>query len=767
MKVKAMNAQSRSTVRLVGAGASLATLLYGGLAAAQVANVTPITIPTTGAVAVTALNNRGNVTGYTTEPSGVQRAFFWDGAALDLGTLGGGSAQAFDLNDFDQTTGYGFAIGNADFRAFLGIGQTLIDLGSLGGNSAGLAINNAGVVTGYSFLPSSGSFHAILSQNGLLYDLGTLGGGLSSGLDINEQGEVVGDSELADFSSHGFFHDGLTIHDLGTLGGTYSSAVDVNNHSEATGGSTLADDMDLHAVLYSGGVLSDLGTLGGTFSFGYKVNDSGTVAGDSALAGDGIYQGFIWRAGVMTSLGHLGSQFSSVWSLNNSNQIVGVSTNASGQSRAFLWQNGTMIDLNSTLPAGSGWVLDAAYHINDAGQIVGTGLIAGQPSWYRLELRANENHPPVARAGADTTAECGGHTVLDGSASSDADGDALSFAWFEGETLLGQAAQINVALSAGVHTLRLRVTDAQGASAEDEIVVTVRDTTAPALVCPGGQTAAADAEGGAALPDFAASTAATDGCSTGEQLVRSQHPVAGTRLACGVYPVTVTVVDPSGNVATCQSSFTVADTTPPQVEAPELLVRTAGSDCAVLTPKVVNEVHATDNCTPSDQLVVTQSPAAGTVLGLGEHAVEVRVADAAGNVTVKTVTVRVVDKTAPQILALTASPNVIRPANNKLTPVDLSIVAVDNCDDAPVSSILSVESSDPFAAADRGGPDWIITGDLSLEVRAEVSRGESRTYSVVVATTDKSGNRSTGTVQIVILKNKNSDPADAKSKGKK
>ena len=39
---------------------------------------------------------------------------------------------------------------------------------------------------------------------------------------------------------------------------------------------------------------------------------------------------------------------------------------------------GTMLNLNSLLPANSGWDLLQAYAINDSGQITGTGLYNGQ-----------------------------------------------------------------------------------------------------------------------------------------------------------------------------------------------------------------------------------------------------------------------------------------------------------------------------------------------------------------------------------------------------
>ncbi len=43
-----------------------------------------------------------------------------------------------------------------------------------------------------------------------------------------------------------------------------------------------------------------------------------------------------------------------------------------------------MTDLNSLIPAGSGWVLTRATAINDAGHIVGSGVIGGQVRAFLL-----------------------------------------------------------------------------------------------------------------------------------------------------------------------------------------------------------------------------------------------------------------------------------------------------------------------------------------------------------------------------------------------
>ena len=59
-------------------------------------------------------------------------------------------------------------------------------------------------------------------------------------------------------------------------------------------------------------------------------------------------------------LGTLGGANSEAAAINDWSQVVGVSDMPGGGTHAFLYQNGTMTDLNSILPAGSGWVLESA-----------------------------------------------------------------------------------------------------------------------------------------------------------------------------------------------------------------------------------------------------------------------------------------------------------------------------------------------------------------------------------------------------------------------
>jgi probable HAF family extracellular repeat protein len=76
--------------------------------------------------------------------------------------------------------------------------------------------------------------------------------------------------------------------------------------------------------------------------------------------------------------------------VNDKAQVVGWSGNAEGDSRAFFWQAGVMLDINSILPPNSGWQLMEARGINNLGMIVGTARING-------ELRAFLLIPPAAQ----------------------------------------------------------------------------------------------------------------------------------------------------------------------------------------------------------------------------------------------------------------------------------------------------------------------------------------------------------------------------------
>ena len=64
--------------------------------------------------------------------------------------------------------------------------------------------------------------------------------------------------------------------------------------------------------------------------------------------------------------------YSTAKGINASGQIVGLADTRTSED-PFLYQNGTMLDLNTLLVPGTGWTIDDAYAINDNGWIAATG----------------------------------------------------------------------------------------------------------------------------------------------------------------------------------------------------------------------------------------------------------------------------------------------------------------------------------------------------------------------------------------------------------
>src|SRR5204863_4481685 len=107
----------------------------------------------------------------------------------------------------------------------------------------------------------------------------------------------------------------------------------------------------------------------------------------------------------------------------------------------------------------------------------------------------------------------------------------------------------------------------------------------------------------------------------------SQSPAAGTLVGLGVHVITVTASDAATNSATCTTTFTVSDDTAPTVICPVPISASAGTNCLAAVPDVLGGVSASDSCSGTNGITLSQSPAAGTLVGLGMHVITVTATD--------------------------------------------------------------------------------------------------------------------------------------------
>ena len=340
--------------------------------------------------------------------------------------LGGTFSAAAAIDDLGLVAGDSNLNGDQTEHAVLWVFGWPIDLGTLGGpNSAVLwpGLNNYGEVVGVSdtamtdplgeswscgaFFPASHAGHTCV---GFVWELGrmralpTLGGNNGFTTSLNNRGQIVGWAEntvhdptcnppqVLQFEAVIWGpHNGQKqpLHGYGS--DPDSAATGINDSGQVVGISgicqnAVGNQSALHAVLWQNGTPTDLGNLGGyAWHTPMAINNRGQIVGFSDLVGDENgdnpnFHAFLWvRPGPMQDLGTLsGDAISEALGINAQGQIVGVSYAAGfSNPRAFLYENGGMVDLNLLTLPHSPLYLQVAQEINDEGAIVGQGCIPG------------------------------------------------------------------------------------------------------------------------------------------------------------------------------------------------------------------------------------------------------------------------------------------------------------------------------------------------------------------------------------------------------
>lgn len=137
-------------------------------------------------------------------------------------------------------------------------------------------------------------------------------------------------------------------------------ATDINNAGQISGAVTL-DGGGVHAAIYAAGLVSDLGSFGGTSSAATAINAGGTVIGNFVTA-SGDTRSFMYGNGSMQEIAGMYA-----YGLNAGGDIVGTKFGGG----AVLYSQGILTELGYL---GTGDI-SFATAINDAGHVVGASTI--------------------------------------------------------------------------------------------------------------------------------------------------------------------------------------------------------------------------------------------------------------------------------------------------------------------------------------------------------------------------------------------------------
>ena len=313
---------------------------------------------------------------------------------------------------------------------------SITDLGTLPGqtSSVATAINNQGQVVGISYNSADGYFGTVpspptaapptfntsgsgaqsfLYSNGQISQISPTGGLATS---INSEGQVVGGKNSSINDSGQYVTGPLSGINTGNVdgtsqlvsGGTTTSLpplfnpYSINNSGQIAGLLVVneAGATAFHPALYQNGQVTDLFSKVGSGEYydsrAIAINQRGDViitvqpfSGPNGSTADPM-SSYLYNAttGHVTNLTALpGGSGMIAAALNDKDQAV---------ANGFLFSNGTLQTLASLLPVNSGWSNLTATGINDAGQIVGQGLINGQEQAFLMTPIAEEVPEPAA-----------------------------------------------------------------------------------------------------------------------------------------------------------------------------------------------------------------------------------------------------------------------------------------------------------------------------------------------------------------------------------
>jgi probable HAF family extracellular repeat protein len=304
--------------------------------------------------------------------------------AIALKKGASGQTLAFSVND-QAFVGGGVIYGNNNDEPFIweqtaGFSRPFLQRGYVRG------INNHNDVAGQ--YGANFAQRGCVVRDGVFYSYGPFSGyGEVVLFDINDASEIIGQAHtnFGPFST--LVGDYLNLNLVPVcLDGTFSSSGNLNNMGQFT--SSFHTDSNIshtgQRIAYVAGDIPDvdcadpiiyLPGLAGDHSVSLDINNSGVVCGYSFDASTNR-RSVIWvpDSGNLSysviELGNLGGVREEAVALNDTLTVVGYARNAQGKTRAFVWEDGQMYDLNDLVNLPANIELILGKDVNSAGQIV-------------------------------------------------------------------------------------------------------------------------------------------------------------------------------------------------------------------------------------------------------------------------------------------------------------------------------------------------------------------------------------------------------------
>lgn len=212
----------------------------------------------------------------------------------------------------------------------------------------------------------------------------------SSARAVNASGSVTGNVlfDLGEFTfSRAFvYREGALAEFVAPPGGGTTFATAINDRGDVVFNASAIGDAggEAQAWLLRDGRYHEISGLGGRRTWAAAVSPCGFVVGHSS-DGEGETRAFLWDGETAVNLGTVGHAMSQAFAVNDDQTVVGSIVSAFAPTEAFVWtaEQGLSF-LKDRVELPSWWTLRQAVGINGRGHIIGTGTLDGAPRGFVL-----------------------------------------------------------------------------------------------------------------------------------------------------------------------------------------------------------------------------------------------------------------------------------------------------------------------------------------------------------------------------------------------